>query len=67
VTRISSAAALAALVVIPLVAYVLDEPSLFVFWTIGLSVLVAFKHKDNIIRLRQGREAKIDTSTSQDT
>lgn len=67
VTRISSVAALAALIVTPLVAYVLDEPPLLIFWTIGLAVLLAFKHKDNIIRLKQGRESKIDTSTSQDT
>lgn len=67
VTRISSVAALAALAVTPLVAYLLDESSLLIFWTIGLAVLVAFKHKDNIIRLKQGRESKIDTSTSQDT
>lgn len=67
VTRISSVAAFAALVVVPIAAYLLDESDLFVFWTIGLCVLVAFKHKDNIIRLRQGRETKIDTSTSKDT
>jgi glycerol-3-phosphate acyltransferase PlsY len=58
-TRKSSLAALIATILLPLYAYFFSGFSLMV-WSLVISGLIIYKHKDNINRLYQGTEPKID-------
>ena len=61
-TRRSALAALIATILLPFYAYFLSGFSLMV-WSFAISSLVIYKHKDNISRLCQGTESRIDFST----
>lgn len=61
-TQRSALAALIATVLLPFYAYFLSGFSLMV-WSCAISSLVIYKHKDNINRLCQGTESRIDFST----
>jgi glycerol-3-phosphate acyltransferase PlsY len=61
-TRRSALAALIATVLLPFYAYFLSGFSLMV-WSFAISSLVIYKHKDNISRLCQGTESRIDLFT----
>lgn len=57
--RISSLAALIAAASAPLIAYVAGEPQP-IFWMIAImAVLIFFRHRENIVRLRKGEEPRI--------
>nr|WP_283937819.1 glycerol-3-phosphate 1-O-acyltransferase PlsY [Sphingomonas hankyongi] len=60
--RISSVAGMAAAVSAPISAYLLHS-SLFLM-LLGFAVLVLWKHRENILRLRKGTEPRIGTKTS---
>ncbi len=60
VTRIVSLGSIAAAVLVPVLMYFFGEP-----WPVSLfgllaAVLVVVRHKDNIIRLMQGKELKVE-------
>lgn len=61
-TRKSALAALIATVLLPFYAYFLSGFSLMV-WSLAMSSLIIYKHKDNISRLCQGTESRIDFSS----
>jgi glycerol-3-phosphate acyltransferase PlsY len=63
VTRYSSAAALAASVVAPLVAFTLDQSDVAVVFG-ALAVLLWINHLPNIERLARGRESRIGAKRS---
>ncbi|GJL53910.1 MAG: glycerol-3-phosphate acyltransferase [Nitrospirales bacterium] len=61
----SSGGAIAAFLMLPIFAYAVFSQSLaFVFFTIGVSALVLFRHKDNISRLLAGTEGKLGMHSS---
>jgi len=61
--RISSAAGMTAAVSAPITAAVLGERTL-VPLLLGFAVLVVWKHRENILRLRKGTEPRIGSKTS---
>ena len=64
ITRLSSLSAIAALALAPIVSYALAEPAPLTLWLLGLCALILVKHKENIMRLIQGQEGKIDFTSS---
>lgn len=62
--RYSSGGALAAFGTLPVVAIVNEQRQEFLLFSIVVSVLIWFKHKDNIIRLWKGTESKIGEKKS---
>jgi glycerol-3-phosphate acyltransferase PlsY len=60
--RISSLAGMTAAVTAPVVAFALHSP--YVPMLLGCAVLVLWKHRDNILRLRKGTEPRIASKTS---
>ncbi|MCB1429544.1 MAG: glycerol-3-phosphate 1-O-acyltransferase PlsY [Nitratireductor sp.] len=58
VTRISSASALTACVISPLMMFVIDMPSAGIVFLV-ISLLCVWRHQDNIRRLLDGTEGKI--------
>lgn len=58
-TRRASVASLSAATALPVVAYVLDGPPLTVGLTAVLAGLVWWTHRENLARLREGRELTI--------
>ena len=61
--RISSAAGMAAAVSAPISAVILHRPDLFPM-LLGFALLVLWKHKANILRLKAGTEPRIGKSKS---
>ena len=59
VWRYSSVAAIAVFLLLPIVAAALRPDQQFVAFTIVVSALILWKHKDNMIRLWKGTEPKI--------
>jgi acyl phosphate:glycerol-3-phosphate acyltransferase len=55
----SSGGALVAFSVFPFLAYFLTHDLYFLFFAVGVMVIIFFCHKDNIIRLKHGTESKI--------
>ncbi len=64
VTKISSLAAFIAILSVPVSCYLLGTRVSLVIWFSLIALLVLAKHKDNLKRLTQGKEAKIDLSGS---
>ncbi|GJL65983.1 MAG: glycerol-3-phosphate acyltransferase [Nitrospirales bacterium] len=63
--RYSSGGAITAFLTLPLFTYFVFSQSLsFVTFSIGISFLVIFRHKDNISRLLSGTEGKLSTHSS---
>lgn len=62
--RYSSGAAIAAFLLLPVSAVLLDRSGSFVIFALLVSGLIVGRHKDNIVRLWQGTEAKMGQSTS---
>ncbi len=60
--RISSVAGMAAAVTAPLSAFVFNVRSLLLM-LLGFALLVLWKHRENILRLRQGTEPRIGSKT----
>ena len=63
-TRLSSLSAIAAACAAPLLSFALESPLALTLWLLGLCALILVKHKENIVRLIQGQEGKIDFSSS---
>jgi glycerol-3-phosphate acyltransferase PlsY len=61
--RISSVAGMAAAISAPIVAAVLKDDALLPM-LLGFALLVLWKHRENILRLRKGTEPRIGTKTS---
>lgn len=59
VWRYSSGAAITAFMLVPVLAVVLRTGQQFVVFTIVVSALILWRHKDNMIRLWKGTEPKI--------
>jgi glycerol-3-phosphate acyltransferase PlsY len=57
--RYSSGGALAAFGLFPVVAIVNEQRQEFLVFSMVVSALIWFKHKDNIVRLWKGTESKI--------
>jgi glycerol-3-phosphate acyltransferase PlsY len=62
--RISSVAGMAAAVSAPVTAFILKDDALFPL-LLGFAVLIIWKHRENILRLRKGTEPRIGSKTSQ--
>jgi acyl phosphate:glycerol-3-phosphate acyltransferase len=60
--RISSLAGMTAAIAAPIVALALHSP--YVLLLLGFAVLVLWKHRENILRLRKGTEPRIRSTTS---
>jgi glycerol-3-phosphate acyltransferase PlsY len=60
--RISSVAGMTAVVTAPIVAAALHSP--YFLMLLGFSVLVLWKHRENILRLTKGTEPRIGSKTS---
>jgi glycerol-3-phosphate acyltransferase PlsY len=58
-TRYSSLASLSALFVLPLTLWLLNQPVAYSLLALALAVLGLYKHRDNIMRLATGHEARI--------
>lgn len=58
VTRISSLGAIVACLLAPAVSWLLHEVAITLFVAV-MSVILLIRHKDNILRLASGKEAKI--------
>jgi acyl phosphate:glycerol-3-phosphate acyltransferase len=63
--RYSSAGALAAFSCLPVVAIVNEQRQEFLIFSLIVSGLIWFKHKDNIVRLWKGTESKIGQKKSE--
>jgi len=63
--RYSSAGALAAFGMFPVVAIVNEQRQEFLIFSVIVSALIWFKHKDNIVRLWKGTEGKIGQQTQE--
>ncbi|MBF0593078.1 MAG: glycerol-3-phosphate 1-O-acyltransferase PlsY [Nitrospirae bacterium] len=63
VTRYSSLAALIAFVLLPLYIYILDRSIVKVIVGVVVTLVIFFKHRDNIRRLLNGTEKKIGQKT----
>jgi len=55
-TRTVSVASLTAATAIPVIAWLSDAAPTTVAYAVGIAILVWFTHRDNLARLRQGRE-----------
>ena len=62
-TRISSIAGIAAAASAPVTAFILRDDALFPM-LLGFALLVIWKHRENILRLRKGTEPRIGSKTS---
>jgi len=60
--RISSLAGMTAAITAPIVAFALHSP--YVPSLLGFALLVLWKHRENILRLRKGTEPRIGSKTS---
>jgi glycerol-3-phosphate acyltransferase PlsY len=60
--RISSLAGMTAAITAPMIALALHP--LYVPMLLGFAVLVLWKHRENILRLRKGTEPRIGSKTS---
>ena len=56
VTRYVSVASIAAAAMTPILAYVFDEPAEYILLGLAAAVFIIFRHKENISRLKKGRE-----------
>ena len=61
-TRISSLAGMAAAISAPILAFALHSP--YFLMLLGFALLVLWKHRENILRLRKGTEPRIGKKTS---
>ncbi|HWQ74345.1 MAG TPA: glycerol-3-phosphate 1-O-acyltransferase PlsY [Syntrophomonas sp.] len=59
ISRYVSLASISVAVLLPLIAWFMSEPRSYVVMSIALAVLVVYRHRDNIERLRNGSERKI--------
>jgi glycerol-3-phosphate acyltransferase PlsY len=62
-TRISSVAGMAAAVSAPVTTFILKDIALFPM-LLGFALLIIWKHRENILRLRKGTEPRIGSKTS---
>ena len=62
-TRISSIAGIAAAASAPVTAFILKDTALFPM-LLGFALLIIWKHRENILRLRKGTEPRIGSKTS---
>jgi len=62
-TRISSIAGMGAAITVPITAFVLRDDALFPL-LLGFALLIIWKHRENILRLRKGTEPRIGSKTS---
>jgi glycerol-3-phosphate acyltransferase PlsY len=62
-TRISSVAGMAAAITAPITAFVMRDDALFPL-LLGFALLIIWKHRENILRLRKGTEPRIGSKTS---
>jgi glycerol-3-phosphate acyltransferase PlsY len=62
-TRISSVAGMGAAITAPVTALVLRDDALFPL-LLGFALLIIWKHRENILRLRKGTEPRIGSKTS---
>jgi len=60
--RISSLAGMAAALTAPIAAFALHSSYFALF--VGFALLVVWKHRENILRLRKGTEPRIGSKTS---
>ena len=60
ITRIVSLGSIVAAILVPILMYVFGEPLPLTIFGLLAAILVVVRHKDNIIRLIQGRELKVE-------
>ena len=58
ITRISSLSALSAAIVLPIIAYLMNTETGFIYLSLFLSLLLIYRHKQNIQNLLQRQESK---------
>lgn len=59
ITRTASVASLSAATVLPVAAFLLDSPASTVAFTAVLALFVWWTHRDNLVRLAEGRELSV--------
>ncbi|MGB0910613.1 MAG: glycerol-3-phosphate 1-O-acyltransferase PlsY [Nitrospirales bacterium] len=62
--RYSSGGAIAAFLVLPLLSFFFSPSTSLLIFSVVISILVIFRHKDNICRLLNGTEGKLGTHSS---
>lgn len=58
ITRISSLSALSAAIVLPIIAYLMNTETGFIYLSLFLSLMLIYRHKQNIQNLLQRQESK---------
>ena len=64
-TRLVSLGSIVGAIVAPLIMYVWGEPMPVVVLGVIAAILVVVRHKDNIVRLIQGKELKVQRITKE--
>ncbi|MBO8159561.1 glycerol-3-phosphate 1-O-acyltransferase PlsY [Thermosyntropha sp.] len=59
ISRYVSLGSIIAAFMFPIMAIVLDQPLSYIILSVFLAFLVIYKHRENIMRLRQGKELKL--------
>lgn len=59
ISRYVSLGSITAAFALPIIAFILDKPRIFILLSVLLAVLVIYKHQENIKRLLTGQEPKI--------
>ena len=59
-TRIVSLGSIVAAILVPITMYFFAEPMPVTIFGLVAAILVVVRHKDNIIRLLQGKELKVE-------
>lgn len=62
ITKLSSVASLLSLLIIIITLGLIGRPALEIWVAIGLSILIAYRHKENVARLFKGEEGSIKSS-----
>lgn len=60
ITRIVSLGSIVAAILVPITMYAFGEPTPVLIFGLLAAILVVVRHKDNIIRLMQGKELKVE-------
>lgn len=58
ITRYVSVASIVAAVLTPILAAIFNQPTIYFFFTLAIAIIIVFRHRENIQRLKAGRENK---------
>ena len=58
ITRYVSVASIVAAVLTPILAAIFNQPTIYFLFTLAIAIIIVFRHRENIQRLKAGRENK---------